>query len=396
MKFNVSKLKFYLIIILVCLLTLYYHPFVIDLPNIQITFLAPSINVVFGLLFIISFDLKNIQKSKVIIKLLTLILLIVLILSFANMLFDFNYIGEIRALIIPIFAIIIGWQYKINENKLLIIIYLLIILTLYISLSHVFINVGGFIIDQYKVFHKNTIGVIVSTSIILSLILLLNTNTNKILKIFLLLSIVFLLISLLTFRARTATLVSILFLIFILYKKFSTRNVFFGGLGLIIFIIFLVLIIPDNAKNFVVDSFLQNTGDDITSGRSDINKEAIYFLKDNLLIGNLKNTAKNIEWVHNYPLLKIFEFGLFFSFPILLMYLYLLFTLIKENLKKDIFNIYNAGFVILLIPFAISMAEPTFPYGPGTATIFNFILFGISLRYNYQISKINTISPKQY
>ena len=396
MKFNVSKLKFYLIIILVCLLTLYYHPFVIDLPNIQITFLAPSINVVFGLLFIISFDLKNIQKSKVIIKLLSLILLIVLILSFANMLFDFNYIGEIRALIIPIFAIIIGWQYKINENKLLIIIYLLIILTLYISLSHVFINVGGFIIDQYKVFHKNTIGVIVSTSIILSLILLLNTNTNKILKIFLLLSIVFLLISLLTFRARTATLVSILFLIFILYKKFSTRNVFFGGLGLIIFIIFLVLIIPDNAKNFVVDSFLQNTGDDITSGRSDINKEAIYFLKDNLLIGNLKNTAKNIEWVHNYPLLKIFEFGLFFSFPILLMYLYLLFTLIKENLKKDIFNIYNAGFVILLIPFAISMAEPTFPYGPGTATIFNFILFGISLRYNYQISKINTISPKQY
>ncbi len=64
----------------------------------------------------------------------------------------------------------------------------------------------------------------------------------------------------------------------------------------------------------------------------------------------------------------------------MLYYFVTLFTTLVRSGRMGTFNVFNAGYFALLIPFIISMAEPTYPFGPGTATVFNFILFGVALR----------------
>lgn len=399
--FKLQYLRYYLFLLLIVLFTIYSHPYIMELTrNVSIekgSIISPYINLLFVFLFVISFNFKSVIRNKVTNRYFFLLVCITLFLI-VPYLFDMNVnvISEVRQLIIPLLGIIIGWQLNIDEKKLRFALLLFISLTLFVSLSQVFTNIGGFIIEaQYKTDNKNSLGVSIATSIVLSFLLFLNTSTNKKQKIFLIGLILFLIISILTIRARAASLILIMFIMFILFKKFNSRNLILGVLGVSFFVLLVVFILPKNAQNFIVDSFTLNQDDDITSDRMNRNNAAINFLSDNLISGNLKGNALNVGWVHNYPLLKLFEYGLIVSMPILLLYLSLLFTLIKGTLKKNIFNIYNVGFVILLIPFGISLAEPSFPFGPGTTTVFNFILFGISLRYNYQIKKINDISIGQ-
>lgn len=388
---GILKFKFFTFISLVFLLVLYSHPYIVELTRnagMEIgSIISPYINLLFVFLFIISFNFKSIIGNKLTNRYFLFLVCITLLLIVPYLFaINVNVIREIRQLIIPLMAIIIGWQLNIDEKKLRFALLLFISLTLFVALSQIYTNIGGFIIEaQYKTDNKNALGVIIATSIVLSFLLFLNTSTNKKQKIFIVVLILFLIISILTIRARTATLISIMFILFILFKKFNSRNVILGVLGVSFFVLLVLFILPNNAQNFIIDSFTLNRGDDITSDRMNRNQAAIDFLSNNLLLGNLNNTASNVRWVHNYPLLKLFEYGLFVSFPILLLYFYLLFTLIKGTFKKNIFNIYNVGFLILLIPFGISMAEPTFPFGPGTSTVFNYILFGISLRYNYSL-----------
>ena len=98
-----------------------------------------------------------------------------------------------------------------------------------------------------------------------------------------------------------------------------------------------------------------------------------------MIAGNLDGFA-HVPWIHNYPLLKLYDYGLFFSFPVLFLYFYLLVFAIKKSLKEKV-TVWNFGVFALIIPFIASMAEPTLPFGPVTATVFNFIMFGVFLKY---------------
>ena len=119
--------------------------------------------------------------------------------------------------------------------------------------------------------------------------------------------------------------------------------------------------------------------DDVTSDRINRIVAGLRFLNQHFWTGNL-DAYTTLAWIHNYPLEKLYKYGFIFAFPILFIYLFLLITTIVKSVKSDNHDIYNIGFYLLLIPNIISMAEPTFPFGPGTATIFNFIIFGIALR----------------
>ena len=162
----------------------------------------------------------------------------------------------------------------------------------------------------------------------------------------------------LTVRARAATLTIGLMLLYILYERFKGKD-FFAYLIMGLFLAVVVYVfIPNSVKEYVYNSFTQNYEDkDVTAGRAGRNAAAL-----------------------DYPLNRTFEFGIVFVIPILLLYLYLLFQAIIKTIRTNSRNNYNLGYYLLLIPFIISMAEPTFPFGPGTATVFNFLVFGASLR----------------
>jgi len=142
------------------------------------------------------------------------------------------------------------------------------------------------------------------------------------------------------------------------------------------------LVIPESAKQYVVNSFVQNQEADITSSRMSRNRAGLSFISDHPLFGNL-NVDAEMDWIHNYPLLKLFQYGFVFAFPIMMLYLYLLFYSVVKTSICNNRNNYNIGYFALLVPFVVSMAEPTLPFGPGTATLFNFILFGMATRNTY-------------
>ena len=151
------------------------------------------------------------------------------------------------------------------------------------------------------------------------------------------------------------------------------------------------LVIPESAKQYVVNSFVQNQEADITSSRMSRNRAGLTFISDHPLFGNL-NVDAEMDWIHNYPLLKLFQYGFVFAFPIMLLYLYLLFYSLVKTTTCNNRNNFNIGYFALLVPFVVSMAEPTLPFGPGTATLFNFVLFGMATRntYNEKIGLVNS------
>lgn len=395
MKLLLSNIKFLLLILLIVLLIFYFHPYIMDMKkNLSLekgTILSPYINLIFSLILFLSFDYKNIIRCKEIKSFTILLLLFTLLLIITNAFgFDIDIFNDIRQLLIPLFAIIIGWQLKINDKKYFEILVLFIVCSLIVALSQVFTNIGGFVIEeQYLVENKNALGVILATALILSFIFYFANQNSKYI-LFLVISLI-LLICLLTIRARTATLISLLFMLFILFKKFSGRNIIFGFIGVLSIIFLIYFILPIEAQHFLYDSFFLNQEQNVTSDRMDRNLGAINFLKDNLFLGNLANKSVSSDIVHNYPLLKLYNYGLFLGLVILSIYLYLLVVLVRNIFNTNFFDIRNIGYIILLIPFGISMAEPAFPYGPGTATVFNFMLFGISLRYKYDM-KINNMN----
>ena len=155
-------------------------------------------------------------------------------------------------------------------------------------------------------------------------------------------------------------------LLYILYERFKGKN-FFAYLIVGLFLAMVAYVfIPNSVKEYVYNSFTQNYEEsDITAGRAGRNAAALDFLSDHIFLGNLNEQT---------------SVGQIFVLPILLIYLYLLFQAIIKTIRTNSRNNYNLGYYLLLIPFIVSMAEPTFPFGPGTATVFNFLAFGASLR----------------
>ena len=96
-------------------------------------------------------------------------------------------------------------------------------------------------------------------------------------------------------------------------------------------------------------------------------------------MGQLLN-PREVGTVHNYPLIQVLNYGLLMAAPLMALYFYLLFVDIKAIAINGIAVMRNAGFYAMLVIFMVSMFEYSFPYGPGTTTVVNFILFGVALR----------------
>ena len=396
------KIRCWALLLLIFLVTISSHPTVISMSRAagmeSGTVLSRYIVLVFAGLFLMCFNVKLMFKSKIVRTSWLLWALIVLYYLITYSLFGKKtMMSDVRPIAMCLVAIMIGWQLDLDEKWLRIILILFAGLTLFVGLMQVFVNVGGFVIrDQYHADNKNSLGVMLVTSAVLLLFMGLNNAGKMSLKLLFFAGVLLTMVVLLTIRARAATLAGGIMLFYILYERFRGKNFFlFLILGIILLGVVL-LILPGTVKAFVYDSFFQSyEGGDITSGRSERNEAALRFLSYHVFLGNL-NQSVSVGWIHNYPLNRFFEFGIIFVVPIMLLYLNLLFFTVKMTARSDNSNTYNAGYYVLLIPFIISMAEPTFPYGPGTATVFNFLLFGVSLRNFYNSTLSNRILHSRY
>lgn len=379
------QVYYIVLIILVALISLSSHPAIVEISRssgLQSgTILSRYIILVFGALFVMCFNWNSMFRSKLVRESWGIFLFIIIAYILTYGIFNTKeMMNDLRSIAICIVAIMIGWQTCLDERRQRILLLSYAILTAYIGLMQVLVNVGGFVIlDQYATDNKNSIGVMLATSSFVFLMQGINSEKYSKGKWLLIVGAIFTFILLLTIRARGATLTLVLLLLYVFYERYKGNNFILYLFGGVIVLSLIVICLPSGAKEYVVDSIFQGREGDLTTGRSERNKSALIILSEHPFLGNLV-VRQNVEWVHNYPLLKLQNFGLIFAFPIVLLYLILLIKAIIMTIRSDNRNIFNLGYYLLLIPFIISMSEPTFPFGPGTATVFNFILFGVALR----------------
>lgn len=379
-----QKSRFWVLLLLVFLITISSHPKIIQM-SLAVgrengTILSKYIILLYGGLFVMCFNLKSMFANKFV-RVSWFFFALVAIFAIFTMAFYGTrlMLADLRAIAICIVAVMVGWQLNLDERKLKAVLLLYAFCTLYVSLMQVLTNIGGFVIEDVNATdNKNSLGVLLSTAVLIFFYMYFNLSAKSIFKIVFLGSGIFVLILLLTIRARAATLSSLLMIMFVFYERFKGKQ-FFLYLLLFIGILVIAYLSLPVVKEYVYNSFFQNHEDDITSGRTQRNQAALAIISNNVLTGNL-NLHANIGWVHNYPLLKVFDFGLVYSFPLLLIYLYYLINSVVNTVKANSTCLYNIGYFCLIIPFMISFAEPTFPFGPGTVTVFNFIVFGIAIR----------------
>ncbi len=382
------KARYWVLLLVVLLIAISSHPTIVDMSRAagleRGTILSRYIIALFGGLFLMCFNPKRLFVHKTIRVSLVMFFFIGLAYLMTFAVFGKRaMMSELRAIGICLVAIMVGWSMDLDNKRQSFLLVFFAGLTVFVGLMQVMKNIGGFeILDQYQTDNKNTLGVMLSSAAIVFLFLALNTSKGKLVKLLFLALMVFTFVVLLTIRARMSSLVTAMMVLFVLYERFKGKNFFFYLLfGLFVATVAIVLL-PSSIKGFVYNSFFQNyEGGDITAGRSERNVAALAFLSDHLFLGNLtENTS--VGQIHNYPLNKTFEYGLVFVMPIMVLYVYLFAVSIIKTIKSDNHNTSTIGYYLLLVPFVVSMAEPSFPFGPGTATVFNFIFFGMALKHS--------------
>lgn len=332
---------------------------------------------VFGL-SLVSTDL-SVNRSKTIRTSIVWILVTAIVGLLAMAIFNNKQVvGDVRSLVIVLAAIVIGWKLNPSRKMLYALFLSFAGSVLFSGLSQVMINIGGFVIeDQYLTDAKNSLGALLASASLVFLYIVHDTE-SRFLRFVSIVAVAMSLLLLLVIRARMSFLTTGLLIVYYFYLR--TRN----STGIVIaammvpLLLAAFMLLPDTAVDFVYSSMTAGSqGEDFTSGRLGVYQEALDIVAENPLLGNIRG-MDHIGWAHNFPLLKLSGYGLLFSWPILALYLIIGWKALSRSYRfRGVVSFFN---LLLLVPYLISMAEPTFPFGPGTVTVFNFLLFGIAER----------------
>ena len=384
-----KNLQYLVLLVLVFLINYASHPDIVDASKAvgidSGTILSDDILKVFVLLFVMCLNVRSFLKSGVLVgSFVSVLLILIFFLLVITRYNSLDMFDDIRSIGTCFASVLIGWQLGLSERKMRFLMLFFALCVGYVTYMQIGVNVGGFeIVDNYLTDNKNALGAMLATGVFGLICLQANSSKNSLKRLLLVIMILAFVLFLLTIRARTATVALVLLFLFFYYQRYRRRGYFWlFFLGIIIVASAAFVAFP-LVREYVWNSFVQNyEGGDITSGRMERNIAGLKFLSEHLFAGELEADG-NFGWIHNYPLNKWCGFGLFFSFPIMLFYFVTLCVSFFRSCRVDTYDVFNVGYFALLLPFVISMAEPTFPFGPGTANVFNFILFGIALKNTY-------------
>lgn len=382
---TLGYIRYWLLLLFVFLIAFSSHPGIVDMSigehATKGTILSPYITLVFNVLMLLCLRVKPFLRNRIIVISFGMFLLFYLItIGF----FGANaMLLDIRGIIISLVAIMIGWRIELDSRSRYILLLLYSVLVLYVGLMQIFVNIGSFqILAEYKSDNKNSLGVMLVGASFIFLYLAIKCKKTDWKRLALFGLYVLTIVVLLTIRARASTLIAVGMSLFLFYKR-TNRNyllatVCIASVTVVLLYLFLLYCFP-GIVDYVSDSLFLHHEEDVTNDRMARNIVGLHFLSDHLWFGNL-DVNDRFLWIHNYPLEKLCKYGLIFSFPLLIIYVYFFVKVWRYSFMSDIDNISNIGYYILLIPFIISLVEPTFPFGPGTACAFNYILFGMSIR----------------
>ena len=380
---SLRNIKLLFLAILFLFIALTFHPRFVDISVASDSgrggILYPFIIVCFIILTIISI-IDDSSHGKKLIKYFLPPVVILITALFVYAVFNDTYMlkGDFRAISISMVALYIGYSSHLTNKQLFFLVLFFAIASAYVGIEQVFIRGGGFTIDSYFADSKNQLGPLLITASF-SLVAFFQT-TRGYYKAFIIGLFVLLVVLTLTIRARAALVAGACAFILLLLEMNKKKGIIGSIIITALLIVIVIILLPGVAKDYIYNSFFSgfNSGD-ITSGRAERNSNAIEYIINNLSLGHLGNPGQSLPTVHNYLLFKMYQYGVFFSIPILSFYFALFMRSMLALHKISRFSPKYAGFILIVIPYIVSIFEYTFPFGPGTATTFNFVMLGIAI-----------------
>lgn len=289
---------------------------------------------------------------------------------------------DVRQIVIVFLCMIVGYTISMDEQQLSRLSLFYIIGSVLLGLYAIVFYTGSFSFegDRNLITGKNQIGGMVAVGGAIATYFYLTYEKRKGL-FFALALLAFFVAAIL--RDRSAFVAFIFFAVVLSFKQFPFYKV---GLVLIAMLLF-YLFFKSTIDSFFLNS-LMGRGDidieDLSTGRSARNEMGIQYFISHFWEGELQESA-NIPWIHNYLLLRLVRYGVWSMFFILV-YLMFVVKIIKEYFGDKELQFDKMGFFIPIIPFFISLLEPSFPFGPGTVQVLVYVLFGQALQnQNYQL-----------
>ncbi|MBO7466810.1 MAG: hypothetical protein J6T94_03900 [Bacteroidaceae bacterium] len=298
--------------------------------------------------------------------------------------YDSKYmIADLRIFLIPFSFYLLGLTIDYSEKDLFHFALLFCMSALFVGYSQVVTNIGAFVIlEQYMVSAKNSLSCIIATAIIIAFIYSIDRKTNKYLRYCFVAMAVASFVVLLTIRGRAGTLAVFIAAFIVIIKGIKTKKIKLKNVILITFAALFLLLFLEmflgrriGIFQYIYDSFFTSRSGDVSTGRISRNSEALEVLNNHFFTGRIVDNVE-IEWVHNYVLRILSNLGAIVGAFMLVPYFYLLVLLFKLNKKNDTTDPKNMGGIVLIIPFVISLFEPTYPFSPGSTVFFSFFLLG--------------------
>lgn len=286
--------------------------------------------------------------------------------------------------LIPLIFFLLGYQFQLTVKRTMFFSLVYVSFALLTGISQVLTSIGTFVImEQYMVSAKNSMACIFAVGIAVSLFWALS-DIKTYYKSFFWGVFLLLFTVLFTIRGRAGILASVFscIVIFVKYIKNSNTNSLTRFIRIMVIVTIIIVMLWGTGKltfvwDYIYESFSSSYSGDITSGRMERNMDAMSLFLDNMLIGRIGNSYE-IEWVHNYVLRILSDYGIIVGGYLLIPYFYIIKQVYKNITSLKSYSVYLLGNVAIIVPFVISLFEPTFPYSPGSTIMFAYFLFGVS------------------
>lgn len=303
---------------------------------------------------------------------LLVVLMCVLIFTILSMLGFYVIFMPIRDLILSLLFVLIGLNIITTKKQFDTLISLYVFLYMIAALSIVFTFSSGFVINEFNLpIPKNQLSPAFGVGLILSQYYAFKkSGIRRYLYIF---ATVLLLASLLVIRGRAVIFSFLIINVVFIFFYIKNRRIF------LYYISILLLLMPYLWIKFYDALFLHYDVTDVNSistGRAVRNISALDYLLKNPFFGTL---GDGYGYVHNYVLHTLVLYGLFWGIIILYVYFKYVSTVIMA-IKVNTFDEVDVGPLIIAMLILVSLFEYTYPYAPGSAVYFAFIMIGQYLK----------------
>jgi len=280
----------------------------------------------------------------------------------------------VRDLALALVILTIGLNINLKEKQFIRLINIYIVLYTLAAVSLVTAFASGFEIqERYLPIPKNQVAPAFGVAFMLSVYFSFIKKGTR--KWFYYIFIALLGASLLVIRGRAVIVaVMLAFLVFIFYYIRNKKYIFFT-------LAFVLLLMPF-IWQYLYDALFLNYDitdiDSISTNRMTRNLIGIDFLLKYPLTGQLGHTFYGRK-IHNYVLISLVSYGALLSSLILIIYFKYVLKIIRA-IRKNTFQYYEVGPLVMIILLIISLFEYTYPYAPGSAVFFPFFLLGQYLK----------------